>query len=173
MISCVYFLKIFSANFSFSKYFQKSDDIAFLAKSLFAEQNLSNLCDTTLPLEDTWLSGNVEYLLQTASGPWKLDEGNFITFRVLNRLADILEGNEQVFHSGATDIFKENNDYNMSELKDTSAMFKRIKEHFKQVLDLKVLTERTIKHSSVKGINKKYISLHQYKMVNRKHIKLL
>lgn len=151
LVSCVYFLKIFSTKFSYSKYFQKSDDIAFLAKALHAEQNLESLCDSPLPLEDTWLSGNVEYLLQTTSGAWKLRANSFSTFRVMNRLADTLEGKEEDFFSGVNDIFKENNDFNINEIKDTAVNFKRIKEFFMQGLEKKVSKEKDYLPSLGKG----------------------
>ncbi len=65
----------------------------------------------------------------------------------MNRLADILEGNYQNFHSGVTDIFKEANDYSITEIKDTSVIFNKIKEYFRQQLEKKISHEKAMKLS--------------------------
>lgn len=90
-VSCIYFLKRASSIDELHNYFL-SPKILFLTKRFFYyEEKYMSETMTPLLLEDTWACSNIEHLLQSTAGNDQIQANSLLGFRLISRIADILQ----------------------------------------------------------------------------------
>ena len=94
-LSCIYFLKTVSANNSIKDFLRGSQVLNCLRRSLIAEERYVNENMIPVEIERTWAGKNIEYLLQCTTGNDAVDAYHFVSYRIISRIADVLQGKRE------------------------------------------------------------------------------
>ena len=89
-LSCIHFLKFASINPDLKKYLLNRHDQ--FKQALYAdEQNTGwDMMKYPVEIEETWLGRNMDVLIYTVTGTDSIEPYNYVSFRLLQRMADIL-----------------------------------------------------------------------------------
>ena len=89
-ISCVHFLKFCSINPDLKKNMANRHDE--FKRALYADENCTRYHMTKYPieLEMTWIGRNMDVLIYAVTGVDSIEPYNIVSFRVLQRMADVL-----------------------------------------------------------------------------------
>lgn len=91
-VSCIFFLKRASSKLELRNAFL-TPKILFLTKKFFYfEEKYMEETITPFLLEDTWACSNIEHLLQSTAGNEQIQANSLLGFRVISRIADLLQG---------------------------------------------------------------------------------
>lgn len=104
-ISCVHFLKFTSINPDLKKYMSSRHDE--FKQALFADEQCTSfeLSKYPIELEETWLGRSMDVLIYAVTGVDSISPYNYVSFRLLQRMADILMNKVDIdvidpFHPG-------------------------------------------------------------------------
>lgn len=91
-VSCIYFLRRMSAIPELRNNFLTPKLLFLTKRFFFLEEKYMTEMMTPLLLEDTWVCSNIEHLLQSTSGNEQIQANSLLGFRLISRIADILQG---------------------------------------------------------------------------------
>jgi len=152
-VSCIFFLKRASSIKDLHNSFL-TPKILFLTKKFFYFEEkymLENM--TPLLLEDTWACSNIEHLLQSTSGNEQIQANTLLGFRLISRIADILQDKTNVDNDEDVDILERDFTEEEEKMEEDLEMFcqwfqpkpsvliNRIRQYFEKNLINKVKNE--------------------------------
>lgn len=89
-ISCVHFLKFTSINPDLKKYMSNRHEE--FKKAVFADEQCTSfeLSKYPIEIEETWIGRTIDVLIYAVTGVDSIEPYNYVSFRILQRMADIL-----------------------------------------------------------------------------------
>lgn len=161
-VSCIFFLRRASTIPDLQNYFVTPRVVFIIKKIFFLEEKYMKESMTPIFLEDTWACSNIEHLLQSTAGNEQIQANSLLGFRLISRIADILQGRVVVETEEDIDVLEK-------ELNEDEERLEKDDENFYQWFNPKpsVYIRRISRYFERNLINKMKNELSTWKHVHK------